>query len=318
MSSTVPILLSFYALSNGTKILLTGQLTYSSLRDFSFKSFSSRKTFRTILALYRTRFFANQQVTLHFDTGMVQVKTDASGSFFYVAAAVPGQSRLEKIMLANGHPVRMMDDMFLREVHVVDSQYIVVSDIDDTLLHSHISNKLLKIRTLMFTSMERRKAVESMTKLIGQLHKMGAVPFYLSNSEQNLYPLIYRFLLHNGFPPGPLFLKQMRKVRDLFRTLTLHEREIHKTKMLEQIIELFPDKKYFLLGDNTQLDLRIYLRMAEKYPANIKNIFIRKVLTRGHETAYLSETSKKLQSLGIGFNYSDSFPSSFDFEEMMG
>lgn len=82
MSSTVPILLSFYALSNGTKTLLTGQLTYSSLRDFSFKSYSTRKTFRTILALYRTRFFANQHVTLHFDIGTVQVKTDASGSFF--------------------------------------------------------------------------------------------------------------------------------------------------------------------------------------------------------------------------------------------
>ena len=311
MSSTVPILLSFYALSNGTKTLLTGQLTYSSLTDFSFKAFSSRKTFRTILALYRTRHFANQQVTLHFDMGTVEVKTDASGSFFYVADAIPGQSRLEKIMLANGQPVRIVDDMFLREVHVVESKYIVVSDIDDTLLHSHISNKLLKIRTLMFTSMENRKAVTSMTRLLRDLHRLGAEPFYLSNSEQNLYPLIYRFLLHNGFPPGPLFLKQMRKVRDLFRSLTLHEREIHKTKMLEQIFNLFPDKKYFLLGDNTQLDLRIYLRMAEKYPDNVKNIIIRRVLSRGHDASYLNETSEKLQSLGIGFHYSDTFPSSF-------
>ena len=62
---------------------MTGQLTYSSLRDFSFKSYSTRKTFRTILALYRTRFFANQQVTLQFDKGTAKAKTDASGSFFF-------------------------------------------------------------------------------------------------------------------------------------------------------------------------------------------------------------------------------------------
>ena len=151
-----------------------------------------------------------------------------------------------------------------------------------------------------------------MTKLIRGLHEMGAEPFYLSNSEQNLYPLIYRFLLHNGFPPGPLFLKQMRKVRDIFRSLTLHEREIHKTKMLEQILQLFPDKKYFLLGDNTQLDLRIYLRIAEKYPDKIKNIIIRRVLSRGHDPDFLNQTSERLKSLGIGFYYSETFPSNYD------
>ena len=202
--------------------------------------------------------------------------------------------------------------LYLRKIHLVKSRYIVVSDIDDTLLHSHISNMLLKFRTLMFTSMENRKAVESMTKLVRSLHQMGAEPFYLSNSEQNLYPLIYRFLIHNGFPPGPLFLKQMRKVRDIFRSLTLHEREIHKTKMLEQILQLFPDRKYFLLGDNTQLDLRIYLRVAEKHPENVSNIIIRRVLSRGHDPDFLNQTSERLKSLGIGFYYSDTFPSSFD------
>jgi phosphatidate phosphatase APP1 len=312
MSDTVPILLSFYALSNGTKNLITGQLTYSSLRDFSFKSYSTRKTFRTILALYRTRFFANQEVTLQFDKGTAKAKTDASGSFFFATDTVPGQTQLQKIVLSNGKPVRIVDDLYTKKIHYVRAPFLVVSDIDDTLLHSHISNKLLKFRTLMFTSMEDRKAVASMTKLIGELYQMGVAPFYLSNSEQNLYPLIYRFLLHNGFPPGPLFLKQMRKVRDVFRRLTLQEKEIHKTKMLEQIVQLFPDRKFFLLGDNTQLDLRIYLRIAQNYPENIRYIIIRKVLSRSHDAEFLKETAAKLKERGIGFYYADSFPSRFE------
>ena len=312
MSASAPILLSFYGLSNGSKNLFTGQLTYSSLRDFSFKSYSSRKTFRTILALYRTKFFANQQVTLHFDKGTAHVKTDASGSFFSVTDTVPEQSSLQDIILSNGQPARIIEGLYTRRIHHVDSPFIAVSDIDDTLLHSHISNKLLKFRTLMFTAMEDRKAVVSMMKLIRELHRMGVSPFYLSNSEQNLYPLIYRFLLHNGFPPGPLFLKQMRKVRDVFRTLTLQEREIHKTKMLEQILDLFPDKKYFLLGDNTQLDLNIYLKFADKYPKNIRYIIIRKVISRSHDVMYLNRISQKLRTNGIGFYYGDSFPSKFE------
>jgi phosphatidate phosphatase APP1 len=312
MSDSAPILLSFYGLSNGMKCLFTGQLTYSSLRDFSFKSYTSRKTFRTILALYRTKFLANQHVILHFDKGTAQVTTDASGSFFSVKDTVPEQSVLEEIVLSNGKPVRIIEDLYTRKIHHVDSPFIAVSDIDDTLLHSHISNKLVKFRTLMFTAMENRKAVVSMMKLMRELNQMGVSPFYLSNSEQNLYPMIYRFLLYNGFPAGPLFLKQMRRVRDVFRTLTLQEREIHKTKMLEQILKLFPDKRYFLLGDNTQLDLNIYLKFADRYPKNVRYIIIRKVLSRSHDESFLKQISQRLGAKGIGFYYGDSFPSKFE------
>jgi phosphatidate phosphatase APP1 len=312
MSDTTPILLSFYALTNGTKTLLTGQLTYSSIRDLSFKSYSSRRTFRTLLALYRTRFFANQRVVIHFDNGSTTTETDASGSFFCLVDTIHGQTRLDHIVLSNGQDVRIMEDLYTRKIHTIDSPVIVVSDIDDTLLHSHISNKLLKFRTLMFTTMEKRKAVDSMMKLIRDLHGMGAASFYLSNSEQNLYPLIYRFLLHNGFPPGPLFLKQMRKARDVFRKLRLEEREAHKMKMLQVILTFFPDRKYFLLGDNTQLDLNIYLKIANQYPNNIRYVIIRKVLGRAHDESFIKETEAGLKRQGIGFYYSDTFPSQFE------
>jgi phosphatidate phosphatase APP1 len=242
MSETVPILLSFYALSNGRKNLFTGQLTFSSLQDFSFKAYSSRKTFRTILALYRTRFFANQHIILNFDHGSTITKTDASGSFFCTADTVPQQTHLKEIILQSGHAGHIIEDFYPRTIYRIQAPVIVISDIDDTLLHSHISNKLLKLRTLMFTSMEKRKAVNSMMKLIRDLHATGATPFYLSNSEQNLYPLIFRFLLHNGFPSGPLFLKQMRRMRDVLRYQKVAERDLHKTKIVEQILTLFPDK----------------------------------------------------------------------------
>ncbi|WP_276372415.1 App1 family protein [Chryseolinea sp. H1M3-3] len=312
MSATVPILLSFYALSNGTKNLFTGQLTYSSLRDFSFISYSPRKTFRTLLALYRTRFFANKHIILHFDHGSAVTKTDASGSFFFIAETNTSQTHLKEISLSNGQTVRIIKDLYTCKINHVDAPFIVVSDIDDTLLHSHISNKLLKFRTLMFTSMEKRKAVTSMMKLIRDLHESGAASFYLSNSEQNLYPLIYRFLIHNGFPSGPLFLRQMRKVRDIFRFRSFEARELHKTKMLHEIIKLFPEKKFFLLGDNTQLDLKIYLKIAAHYPENIRYIIIRKVLSRSHDEAYLKDTEEKLKAKGIGFYYANTFPSTFE------
>ena len=151
-----------------------------------------------------------------------------------------------------------------------------------------------------------------MRKLVSDLTTMGVVPFYLSNSEQNLYPLIFRFLQHNGFPAGPLFLKQMRKIRDVFRTIKVIDRDVHKTKMLNEIFSLFPDKKFFLLGDNTQNDLKIYLKAAEKFPKNVRYIIIRKVLKSAHDRSFLDHTEQQLKSSGIGFYYDDNFPSTFN------
>ena len=166
----------------------------------------------------------------------------------------------------------------------------------------------------MFTSVENRKAVISMRKLVSDLTQMGVVPFYLSNSEQNLHPLIFRFLKHNGFPEGPLFLKQMRKIRDIFRMIKTADRDAHKTKMLHEIFSLFPDKKFFLLGDNTQNDLKIYLKAAEKFSANVRYIIIRKALKSVHDQAFLDHTAKQLNTTGIGFYYDDKFPSTFDLK----
>jgi phosphatidate phosphatase APP1 len=82
--------------------------------------------------------------------------------------------------------------------------------------------------------------------------------------------------------------------------------------MLEQILALFPDKKYFLLGDNTQSDLKIYLKIAAQYPNSIRYIIIRKVVGGSHEDSYLKETADWLKSKRIGFYYANTFPSTFE------
>src|SRR5690606_27071323 len=133
----------------------------------------------------------------------------------------------------------------------IEGDTIVISDIDDTLVHSFIKNKLRKFRTLMFTTMERRKAVARMQELLKSFTEKGAIPVYLSNSEQNLYPLIYRFLIHNDFPQGPLFLKQMRKLWDVIMNIKIPPKNIHTNTTLEEMLTLFPEKTFILMADNT-------------------------------------------------------------------
>jgi phosphatidate phosphatase APP1 len=306
-----PILLSFYGLSNGSKTLLFGQLTYTPIRDLTFQDYSRRKTFRTLFRLYHTKPYSNQELILVFDTGEVKCSTNSYGAFYEKRDLhIPG-AVLKKVLLPGGEEVKVVDGLYPQDVHHITSETIVVSDIDDTLLHSFIYRKLRKLRTMMFTTMENRKAVENMQALIRSFTEAGASPVYLSNSEQNLYPMIYRFLSHNKFPKGPLFLKQLRSLWDVIWNIKFPLKNIHKTNTLEDLINLFPDRKFVLMGDNTQHDLQIYLSLAEKYSGTIRCIIIRKVIDKAADKAMIEDSTKKLKTSGVVLYYADHFPETF-------
>jgi phosphatidate phosphatase APP1 len=301
----IPTLLNFYGLSNGKDNLFVGQLCSTFLSDFTFQQFSRRKTFWTILGLFRSKAVRNQEFELVFDYGTVKAKTDTTGSFWCTTKTGEIPWMLKEVRLG-GLRVAILD-LYSLSVATVSAPTILISDIDDTLLHSNIRNKVHQFRTLLFTAMEKRKAVRETHDLIRKLEGQGAAAFYLSNSEQNLYPLIYRFLRHNDFPAGPLFLKQWRTVRDFLRRHHGLQRNAHKLGTLENLMEIFPDKKFILIGDNTQHDLSIYLQTAEKYPDKIKTIVIREVYDREDDESLVAMAKQKLAALNIDFHYSGSF-----------
>lgn len=312
MAAKLPILLSFYSLSNGKVTLSYGQVTYTGIHDLSFMEYSRRKTFRTLMKLYRTRPYSQQQIVLIFTNGKVEAETNRHGAFYVKSAKGKIQGKLEKVLIKTGEEVRLVDGLYNTNIHHVEGETIVISDIDDTLVHSFIKNKLRKFRTLMFTTMEKRKAVANMQELIKGFTARGAVPMYLSNSEQNLYPLIYRFLKHNDFPPGPLFLKQMRKLWDVVMNVKFPPKNIHKTITMEEILSLFPGKKFILMGDNTQQDVSIYLSAAEKFSDSIRCIIIRRVIDKKSDEVLIAKAQGYLKANGIRFYYADEFPASWE------
>ncbi|HTE32686.1 MAG TPA: App1 family protein, partial [Chryseolinea sp.] len=275
--------------------------------DLSFTDYTRRRTFRTLLSLYRTKPLSHEALTLSFDSLTAKASTDASGFFIVKHPVESIRGTLQKVSLSSGKEIKLIEGLYSRTIHYVETPYMIVSDIDDTILHSFISRKVLKFRTLMFTPVEKRETVIHVRDLIRSVVSKGATPIYLSNSEQNLYPLIYRFLLLNEFPAGPIFLKQMRKLMDVFRYRKLPAPEVHKLKMLDEIMALFADKKFVLVGDNTQYDLSIYLSVAKKYPSNITHIFIRKVVTLPNEEEMVKELTETLSKEQITFHYAMEF-----------
>jgi phosphatidate phosphatase APP1 len=161
---------------------------------------------------------------------------------------------------------------------------------------------------LLFTAVEKRKAVKDVSHLIKRFALAGCHCFYLSNSEQNLYPMLYRFLSINEFPPGPLFLKQYIRIRHLVVRRLLGKKHSHKMNTLGKLMELFPNKKFILIGDNTQRDLVIYLQIAEMFPERIRYIIIRKVRTREKHVELVRAAKERLKQHNIGLHYESSYP----------
>lgn len=309
MGKTNIILLSFYGLSNGTHNVFFGKLAYSPVRDLSFKKYSWFKNFKTIVGLYQTTGLANHEFEMHFDHGMVKATTDVSGSFWCEADFSEKQTRLEQIrLIPSGEQVELTEDLYPNQIQPVESNTIVISDLDDTLIHSFIGNKFKQFRTLLFTSVEKRKAVKNMQSLIRRFALSGTNCFYLSNSEQNLYPMLYRFLTINEFPPGPLFLKQFIHLGHVVSRRIRRKKHAHKMNTLAKIMELFPNKQYVLIGDNTQKDLTIYLDLAEQFPDRIRYIIIRKVRDRKAHEVVLTEARDTLKKHNIGLYYEEEFP----------
>jgi phosphatidate phosphatase APP1 len=315
MTKNHPILLSFYGLSNGSRYVYFGKLAYSAVADLSFKEYSWFKNFKTIVGLYRTKAISHTEFEMQFDSGIVHGRTDDSGSFWCEVDVNEKQKKLLSVrLLPSGKEVLLTEELYPNQIKSVESHTIVISDLDDTLIHSFIKNKLVQIKTLLFTTVEKRKAVSDMRQLIKRFALSGAEAFYLSNSEQNLYPMLFRFLTINQFPPGPLFLKQYIHMRDMVTRRLLGRKHSHKMNTLGKLMELFPAKKYILVGDNTQKDLTIYLKLAEMFPDRIRYIIIREVRERKKHIKIVEDARARLAAFNIGLHYAPQYPADLPWE----
>jgi phosphatidate phosphatase APP1 len=97
----------------------------------------------------------------------------------------------------------------LMQVNEAKAQFAVVSDVDDTILHTHVLStlKLKLIYNSLLVSPKNRKAIHGTAAWYQSLHRKHNPVFYVSNSPWNFYGNINTFLHHNNFPEGPILLR---------------------------------------------------------------------------------------------------------------
>lgn len=181
------------------------------------------------------------------------------------------------------------------------TQYVFLSDIDDTVMVSYSATKFRRLKELLTRNPRTRRQFERVAEWYRQLalaHTSEATPnpfFYVSSSEWNLYDYLLEFFAYNQLPEGIFLLNQVKRWYQLFNTgKTKHAGKILR---IARIVEVFPRQQFVLIGDNSQHDPDIYLAIASRYPQKIFAIYIRNV--RPEREAYSRQLLAKASEAGI-------------------
>lgn len=160
------------------------------------------------------------------------------------------------------------------------SRFVVVSDIDDTVIYTGVANKLEMLWRLFVHGADRRIAFPGIAALLRALHhgRTGdeANPMlYVSRGPWAIYDVLARFFNQNRIPAGPLlFLREWGLT--LQRPLPRRARG-HKLSLIRDMMALYTDAQFVLIGDSGQHDPETYAQLVRENPARVLAVYIRDV-----------------------------------------
>ncbi|MCG6187111.1 App1 family protein [Maribellus maritimus] len=161
---------------------------------------------------------------------------------------------------------------------------IIVSDIDDTVMISHSTQTLRKLRLMLLKNALTRLPFPGVAQFYQSLNhgkeKQENNPFfYVSSSEWNLYDLLEDFFSFNKLPKGVFLLRKLNNSIYKFWKSGGGNHD-HKYKKIKALLKFYPQQKFILIGDSGQQDPSIYSKIAFEFPGRIEAIYIRRIRSK--------------------------------------
>ncbi|HVL58269.1 MAG TPA: phosphatase domain-containing protein [Burkholderiaceae bacterium] len=186
-------------------------------------------------------------------------------------------------------------------VHPLNAQYAVISDIDDTVVATNVTNKLKMLATVLLSNAHTRlpfKGVAAFYRALedGRGGEHNPI-FYVSNGPWNLHDVLVEFFELNRIPLGPIYLRDF----GVHLVLSPGPPGSNKIDRIEHLMRVFPPVPVILIGDSGEHDPEIYARIAESYPQRVRAIYIRCVHSAASRRAELEALVSKVGALGIDF-----------------
>lgn len=184
------------------------------------------------------------------------------------------------------------------------ARFGVISDIDDTVIQSEVTNFLRAAQIVLLENALTRLPFPGVAAFYRALVAGGGGSeenplFYVSSSPWNLYDVVEGFLEAQSIPPGPLLL------RDWDLSPSIGEHGTHKSAAIHQILETYPSLPFILIGDSSQEDPEIYSSVVHEYPARVLAVYIRNVTPHPERLARIRELAAEVEKAGSALVLAD-------------
>jgi phosphatidate phosphatase APP1 len=180
------------------------------------------------------------------------------------------------------------------------ARFGVISDIDDTVIQSRVSNFLQAARTVMLGNARTRLPFPGVAAFYRALRNGGSGDeknpvYYVSSSPWNIFDVIAEFMEIQKIPRGPLLLRDW----DIGWGLLASSRHLeHKAVAIRNIMELHPTMEFILIGDTSQHDPEIYRKIVSEFPNRVRAIYIRDVTVNMARSATVKKLAEETLAAG--------------------
>ena len=294
------MIVPYLGFGNSEKLILKGRV----LEDRGFTVNKEDSSWENLVNMYR-RFETDEVPNAHlkakFYESETEIFTDVEGYFeLEIYSNQILENRLwQEIELELLNPISKSGEMISTVGKVLvppeTAKFGVISDIDDTIISSNITNKFKMILTVALLNEHTRVPFKGVSAFYQALVKGldGAEDnpiFYVSSSPWNLHSLLIEFLKVHNIPIGPLFLKDFGN-HILFSSSDHHS---HKLTNIERILKMYPHLPFILIGDSGEQDPEIYREVVRHFPNRIRVIYIRSI---NSETSRVSAIEKLIEEV---------------------
>jgi len=228
------------------------------------------------------RGIAGATLAVRFCGAEQQVATDRDGYFrihMRPARSPPPDRLWHSMSLELIEPARVEAEGELY-VPPATCRCVVISDIDDTVMFTGVASKARMLWRLFMQGPRSRVAFPGMAALLRGLHRGRSgvelnPMLYVSRGPWSLYEVLDEFFKLHRIPIGPLlFLREWGLT--LQRPWPRRAKD-HKLELIRNMLGLYRDLPFVLIGDSGQRDPEIYARIVHEHPGRVLAIYIRNV-----------------------------------------
>jgi phosphatidate phosphatase APP1 len=157
---------------------------------------------------------------------------------------------------------------------------VVISDIDDAVMHTGVASKLLMLWRLFAQGARSRVAFPGVAAFLRALHAgvSGAEHnpmLYVSRAPWTNYEVLDAFFGLHGIPVGPLLF--LREWGLTVRSPLPRRGKGHKLELIRNMLRLYRELPFVLVGDSGQRDPEIYARVVRENPGRVLAVYVRNV-----------------------------------------